>query len=103
MRDGLPFACRRKAIEILIKASPEPGCAGPDYSSQIDESFFIDLVVTQKSGIVTKILKKPFQLPQCPLAAVNAAGKGSMEVNSRFQDSEAHSQEGLFRMPAVGS
>jgi hypothetical protein len=81
----------------------EVGEAGPNDTSKVQEGFFINLVPGQQFGVVAKIAKEPRKLPKGAIRAVEAPREGKCFMGGWLQDAEAEGQEGLLRMPAIGS
>jgi hypothetical protein len=61
------------------------------------------LIFPEQFGVIGKVSKKPIELPQCSLAAVQPAREGMGCERLGLKDNKPENEEGLLRMPAVGS
>lgn len=95
----LPFRFRRKRIEILEGTPVEISKSGPDYSSKMQERFFIDLIPSEQFSVITKISKKPTELPKRTLGTVGRPEKeiASKAVGSRMTKRSA--RKGFWGSP----
>jgi hypothetical protein len=97
----LPVRLGGKGLEVLIGTPVEGRTRGPDDSAKIRESFFIDLVIFEELGVVTKISKKPVEFPESSFGAVQPAREKPGFERSGFQNCKSDLYERLLRMPSV--
>ena len=98
-----PFTGRSKPFEVLIGATVEGDERSSNDSAKVQQRFLIDLILSEQFGVIAKVPKKPIELPECSLAAVQPSGEGTCGERFGLEDYEAKNEEGLLRMPAVGS
>jgi hypothetical protein len=75
---------------------------GPNDSAELEESFFIDLILAEQIGVISEITQEPIQLPEGSLGAVQPTGECSSSKRFRFNDDEPDRKERFQGMPAVG-
>jgi hypothetical protein len=54
----------------LIATSLECRIRGPNDSAEIEESLFVDAVISKELGVVAKITEKPVEFPESSFRAV---------------------------------
>jgi len=59
------------------------------------------LIAVEQVGIVAKVSKKPMELPQGSLRAIQSAEKGPVLKGLRLQNDKSELNEGFLRMPPI--
>jgi hypothetical protein len=102
-RELLPFTGRSKSFEVLVGTPVEGDERSSNDSPKVQERFLVDLIFPEQFGVIGKVPKKPIELPKCSLAAVQPPREGMGCERLGLKDYKAKNQEGLLRMPAIGS
>src|SRR6516164_257686 len=103
MRERFPFASRRKAVKVLVRATSKSRRAGTHDAAQINQRLLIDLFKKQKLRVIAEVAQKPAKTPKGALAAVNSSRKRSIAIRFGLKNPEPDRQERLLRMAPVGS
>jgi hypothetical protein len=74
---------------------------GTNNPAKVEEGLFIDLISIQQVGIVAKVSKKPMELPQRPLGAIQSAEEGPVLEGLRLQDDESEFNEWFLWVPLI--
>src|ERR1700719_1395237 len=77
------------------------GC--PNDSAKFEQSFIVDLILSEQFRVVSEIAQKPIQLPKRSFGAVEPAQKRSFRKRFGLENDKPQRQERLLRMPAIGS
>src|SRR5713101_4172518 len=99
----LPLSCRGKSLEVKKGPVMQGRVGNANDSSEIEESFLINLVLTEQIGVVAKISEKPVELPQRPFCAIQPACERASCERLGFQDNKSNQPKWFLRMPAIGS
>ena len=92
----LPFRCRGKRIEVLVRMSVEAGKAGADDTPKIQECLFIDLVPGKQFGVVAKVPKEPTELPKRAFGAVEAPREGNCFMGGGSRMPKRRAKKGFW-------
>src|SRR3974390_271359 len=84
--EGLPLTLGSERIEVLIGVAVDTNSAGANDATQIQESLLIDLVLAEKTLVVTEITEKPAQLPKSLRSAVQPSGKSARLMSLGLQN-----------------
>jgi hypothetical protein len=98
-----PLTGRSKPFKVLIGTSVEGDERSSNYPSKVQKRFLIDLIFPKQFSVIGKVSKKPIELPQCSIAAVQAPGEGMGCERLGLKDYKAENEEGFLWVPTVGS
>jgi len=74
---------------------------GANDAAKVQEGRLIDLVAIQQVAIVAKVAKKPMELPQCPLGAIDSAEKGPALRVLWLQNDKSELHEWFLGVPPI--
>src|ERR1700752_1042367 len=76
------------------------GC--PNDAAKFEQSFIVNLILSEQFRVVSEIAQKPIQLPKGSFRAVQPTRKRSCCKRLRLENHKANGQEWFLRMPPIG-
>src|SRR5215469_7886713 len=98
----IPIGSSSKCFEILVSASHQSPVRGPHHALEINERFFIDLILGEEILVIAKVPQEPVQSPERAFRVVEPAGERAILKCVRFENNKTDTKIRFLHVPAVG-
>jgi hypothetical protein len=83
-REHFPLASGCEGVEALVGTPMKGLMRRTNDAAKVNESLFVYLISMEQVGVIAEVSKKPMQLPQGSLGAIQPADKGSVGRGPRL-------------------